>query len=65
MAPPASPTMAWKILKPRRRVTARLPRHTRLFNVGCRAILIAALVSWGTVSVSNFYQILYVHARYG
>lgn len=46
-------------------VTARLPRHTRLFNVGCRAILVAALVSWGTVSVSNFFQILYVHARYG
>jgi hypothetical protein len=46
-------------------VTARLPRHTRLFNVGCRVLLVAALVSWGTVSVSNLTQILYVHLRYG
>jgi hypothetical protein len=46
-------------------VTARLPRHTKLFNVGCRVLLVAALVSWGTVSVSNLMQILYVHARYG
>ena len=46
-------------------VTARLPRHTRLFNVGCRAILVAALVSWGTVSVSNLTQIVYVHVRFG
>jgi hypothetical protein len=46
-------------------VTARLPRHTRLFNVGCRVLLVGALVSWGAVSVSNFLQILYVHAHYG
>jgi len=46
-------------------VTARLPRHTRLFNVGCRVLLVGALVGWGTVSVSNLTQILYVHARYG
>jgi len=46
-------------------VTARLPRHTQLFNVGCRVLLVGALVSWGAVSVSNLTQILYVHARYG
>ena len=46
-------------------VSARLPRHTRLFNVGCRVLLAAALISWGTVSVSNLMQIVYVHVRYG
>jgi len=46
-------------------VTARLPSHTRVFNVGCRALLIVAIVSWGTVSVSNLAQILYVHVHFG
>src|SRR5690349_14027367 len=27
-------------------VTARLPRYTRLFNLGCRVLLVGALVSW-------------------
>jgi Domain of unknown function (DUF5658) len=46
-------------------VSARLPRHTRLFNVGCQVLLVGALVIWGTVAVSNITQIVYVHLRWG
>jgi hypothetical protein len=46
-------------------VTARLPRHERLFNRGCQLLLAGALVIWGMVAVSNMLQILYVHVRWG
>jgi hypothetical protein len=46
-------------------VSARLPRHERLFNLGCQVLLVGALVIWGTVAVSNITQIVYVHIRWG
>jgi hypothetical protein len=46
-------------------VSARLPRHERLFNLGCQVLLVGALLIWGTVAVSNIAQIVYVHVRWG
>jgi Domain of unknown function (DUF5658) len=44
-------------------VSARLPRHERLFNLGCQILLVSAVVIWGTVAVSNIAQIVYVRFR--
>jgi hypothetical protein len=46
-------------------VGARLPNHERVFNVGCRVLLMGAVVIWGSVAVSNIAQIIHVRARYG
>lgn len=46
-------------------MSARVGRHERIFNVGCRVVLTVALVLWGMVAVSNSAQILYVHVRLG
>ena len=46
-------------------VSAQLPNYERLFNRGCRVLLVGALVIWGTVAVSNITQIVSVHVRSG
>jgi len=44
-------------------VDARLPSHERLFNSGCKVLLVSCLVIWGTASVSNVTQIVVVNLR--
>ena len=46
-------------------VGARLPTHERVFNVGCRVLLMGAIVFWGSVAVSNIAQIVRLRVRYG
>jgi hypothetical protein len=46
-------------------VGARLPSHERMFNIGCRVLLMGAIVIWGSVAVSNIAQIVSVRVRYG
>ena len=46
-------------------VGARLPNHERVFNKGCRVLLMSAIVIWGSVAVSNIAQIIRVRVRYG
>jgi len=46
-------------------VDARLPTHERVFNVGCRVLLMGAIVFWGSVAVSNIAQIVRLRVRYG
>jgi hypothetical protein len=46
-------------------VSARLPNHERVFNAGCRVLLMGAIVIWGVVAVSNIAQIISVRVRYG
>ncbi len=46
-------------------VGAQLPTQERLFNFGCRVLLMSCIVIWGIASVSNITQIVAMRLHFG